>query len=53
MWSPTQQPEQALDVMSQGGDTFGDRPDPIEPEGIDGQAPQRGQDLDGVVVPLR
>ena len=38
--------------MSQGGDALGDRPDPIEPQGIDGQAAQRGQDLDAVFLPV-
>ena len=36
--------------MSQGGDPLGDRPDAIEPQGIDRQAPERGQDLDVVVL---
>jgi hypothetical protein len=49
-WSTRQQPEQPLDVESQGGDAFGDRPDLIEPEGIDGQAAEGGQDLDNVVL---
>lgn len=49
---PPQQPEQPLDVVSQGGDALGDRPDSIEPECIDGHAPQRGQDLDAVVLPV-
>jgi hypothetical protein len=48
--SPAQQHEQPLDVVSQAGDALGDRPDSIEPECIDGQAPQRGQDLDAVVL---
>ena len=38
--------------MSQGGDSLGDRPDPIETQGIDRQAPERGQDLDAVVLPV-
>ena len=38
--------------MSQGGDALGDRPDSIEPECIDGHAPQHGQDLDAVVLPI-
>ena len=36
--------------MSQGGDALGDRQDPIQPQGIDGQAAQRGQDLRAVVL---
>jgi hypothetical protein len=39
--------------MSQGSDALGDRPNPIEPQGIDGQAAQRGQDLNAVVFPVR
>jgi len=38
--------------MSQGGDALGNRPDPFEPQGIDGQAAQRGQDLDAVDLPV-
>ena len=38
--------------MSQAGDALGDRPDPIEPQGIDGQAAQCGQDLNAVVLPV-
>ena len=38
--------------MSQGCDALGDRPDPIEPQGIDGQAAESGQDLDAVVLPV-
>jgi hypothetical protein len=37
-----------MDVMSQGGDAIGDRPDPIEPQGIDGQAPEGGLELNAV-----
>ena len=50
--SPPQQSEQALDVVSQGGNALGDRPDSIEPEGIDGQAAEGGQDLDAVALPV-
>lgn len=49
---PPQQSEQALDVVSQGGDALGDRPDPVEPQGIDGQAAEAGQDLDAIVLPV-
>lgn len=38
--------------MSQGCDPLGDRPDPIEPQGIDRHAAQRGQDLNAVVLPV-
>ena len=38
--------------MSEGGDAFGDRPDPIEPQGIDRHAAQRGQDLSAVELPV-
>ena len=40
------------DVVSQGGDPLSDRPDAIEPQGIDGQAAEGGQDLDAVVLPV-
>ena len=49
---PPQQPEQAPDVVSQGGDPLSDRPDAIEPQGIDGQAAEGGQDLGAVVLPV-
>jgi len=35
--------------VSAGGDAIGDRPDSIQPQGTDGQASQRGQDLGAVV----
>ena len=38
--------------MSQDSDALGDRPNPIEPQGIDGQAAQGGQDLNAVVFPV-
>ncbi len=50
--STSQQPEQALDVITQCDHALGDRPDPIEQKGIDGQAAESGQDLDTVVLPV-
>ena len=38
--------------MSQGGDALCDRQDPIEPQGIDRQAAEGGQDLFAVVLPV-
>ncbi len=29
-----------MDVMSQGGNALGGRPDSIKPQGVDGQAPE-------------
>ena len=51
-WSPGHQPHQTLDVVSLGCEAFADRPDPIEPEGIDRQAAQRHQDLNDVLLPI-
>jgi len=42
---PPQQPQQAFDDVSQGCDALGNRPDSIQPQGIDGHAPEGGQDL--------
>lgn len=41
--------------MNQGGDAHGDRSDSFQPQGIDSQAAQYGQDLNGVVlqIPVR
>lgn len=36
--------------MSQGGDVLGDRPDAIQPQGIDDQTPERGVDLHAIVL---
>ena len=47
---PAQQPEQAFDVVSEGGDALNDRPDFIQPHGIDEQAAQHGQDLDVIIL---
>jgi hypothetical protein len=33
-----------FDVVSHGGDALGDRPDALQPQRIDGQAPQGGLD---------
>jgi len=33
-------------------DALGDRPDPLKPQGIDHQTPQRGQDLNAVDIPV-
>jgi hypothetical protein len=41
----THQLLQSLDVVSHGGDALGDRPDALQPQRIDGQAPQGGQNL--------
>ena len=38
--------------MSQRCDALSDRPEPIEPQGIYRQTPQRGQDLKAVEVPV-
>jgi len=38
--------------MSQGCDAHGDRPDPLKPQVIDRQTPQRGQDLSAVDLPV-
>ena len=51
-WSPAQQLEQPLDVVSQGCDALSDRPDPIQPQGIERHAAQRGQHLTAVVLPV-
>jgi hypothetical protein len=42
-----------LNVVIQGGDALGDRPDPIQPQGIDRQAPKHVEDLDAVDLPVR
>lgn len=34
--------------MGQGGQPLGDRPEPIKPQRVHGQAPERGHDLDAV-----
>jgi hypothetical protein len=49
---PPQRLQRSSDVMSQGGDSLGDRPDPIEPQGMDRQAAEGGQDLGDAVLPV-
>ena len=51
-WPPAQQPEQTFYVVCQGGHALGYRPDSLQPQGIDRCAAQRGQDLNGVVLPI-
>ena len=50
--APPQQLQQALDVMSQCGDSLRNGLDPLQPQRIDRQAPQRRQDLNAVVFPV-
>lgn len=51
-FSPAQELQKSPDVLSEGGQVIGDRPEPINSQRIYGQAPKRGHDLNAVDLAL-
>ncbi len=49
---PSQQHQQPFDVVRQGGDALGHRPDPVQPQAVDRHVAQHRQDLNAVGFPV-